>query len=444
MKNQYQKLQNPSSVSTDQKTILSSLKISTQSNLLKLIVFLCILFFMCGLFTGNIWSFYQKSFSLNLQFTQFTSNSSPSATVQPPPSSPLEILPLHQNQLDQVMLIPGNSSVDNSTTANNNNTTTSRVGLSEYIKPPQNLMHDMKDEELLWRASMVPKIEEFPYKVTPKVAFMFLTRGGVTLGPLWDKFFNGVDTNLYSVYVHSNPSYNETIIPPENSVFNGRTIPSKEVRWGSFNMIEAERRLLANALLDLSNQRFILLSEACIPLYNFSTVYSYVINSTKTFIESYDLPGGVGRGRYSPRMRPQISLYQWRKGSQWFEMDRELATEIIADRTYFPLFGKFCKSSCYGDEHYIPTFLNINKAFSERNSYRTLTWVDWAKGGPHPTKFTRTDVTVELLERLRNGNGTKCEYNGEKTDICHLFARKFIPNTLDRLLRFAPKLMGFN
>ena len=45
----------------------------------------------------------------------------------------------------------------------------------------------MKDEELFWRASMVPKIQEFPIKQVPKVAFLFLTRESVissTLGEI--------------------------------------------------------------------------------------------------------------------------------------------------------------------------------------------------------------------------------------------------------------------
>lgn len=207
------------------------------------------------------------------------------------------------------------------------------------------------------------------------------------------------------------------------------------------NMIEAERRLLANALLDISNQRFVLLSESCIPLHNFRTVYSYLVNSNKTFVDLYDDPSWVGRGRYNSHMYPQISLSQWRKGSQWFEMDRDLAIEVVADKKYFPVFQKYCKGSCYADEHYLPTFVHMK--FSAKNSNRTLTWVDFSKGGPHPAKFTRTDVTVDLLNILRNGT-TRCVDNRSSSDICHLFARKFTPATLERLLRFAPKVMHFN
>jgi hypothetical protein len=214
----------------------------------------------------------------------------------------------------------------------------------------------------------------------------------------------------------------------------------QKVEWGKVNMIEAERRLLANALLDISNQRFVLLSESCIPLFNFSTIYSYLINSTQNYVMSFDEPGAVGRGRYNSHMYPGITLRQWRKGSQWFEMDRELAVEVVSDQKYFPLFQKHCHGSCYADEHYLPTFVTIK--FWERNSNRSLTWVDWSKGGPHPAKFLRTDVTVEALKRLRSGS--KCEYRGNTTNVCFLFARKFTPAALDRLLRFAPKLMQFN
>ena len=213
------------------------------------------------------------------------------------------------------------------------------------------------------------------------------------------------------------------------------------VGWGKVNMIEAERRLLANALLDLSNQRFVLLSEACIPLYDFKTVYNYLINATKSHVMAYDEPGVVGRGRYNYHMYPEISLKQWRKGSQWFEMNRDLAVEVVSDTKYFPIFQKYCKGSCYADEHYLPTFVSIK--FWESNSNRSLTWVDWSKGGPHPARFWRTDVTVELLRGLRSNN-TDCVYNENSTNLCFLFARKFLPSTVDRLVKFAPKIMHFN
>lgn len=369
-------------------------------------------FFIFGLTLGIILCFHYKSFSLNLQvsngqFSIFTTQS----LVQPPPPQPTFSSP------------PPTTATDDAPTTSHTES--------------HSLKHGMSDEELLWRASMTPKIQEFPFERVPKIAFMFLTRGPVILAPLWEKFFKG-NQGLYSIYVHSDPSFNGS--EPEGSVFHGRRIASKEVQWGNVNMVEAERRLLANALLDFSNQYFVLLSESCIPLHNFSTIYSYLMNSSQTFVESYDLPGPVGRGRYNHGMAPTIVLEQWRKGSQWFQMDRNLALEVISDKTYFPVFQNHCKGSCYADEHYLPTFVTMK--FGGRNANRTLTWVDWSRGGPHPSKFIRTDVTPDFLERMRSGSS--CEYNGSKTNVCFLFARKFTYNALDRLLRFAPSVMHFN
>ncbi|XP_031090884.1 glycosyltransferase BC10-like [Ipomoea triloba] len=312
-----------------------------------------------------------------------------------------------------------------------------KASLKEFIKPPP-CMHSMSDEELLWRASMVPKVENVPFRHPRKIAFMFLARGSLPLAPLWEKFFKGHE-GLYSIYIHSQPSFSGIALE-EGPIFQGRRIPSKKVVWGEFNMIEAERRLLANALLDFSNKRFVLLSEACIPLFNFSTVYHYLMQSSKTYIEAYDLPGPVGRGRYNKLMEPDITLEQWLKGSQWFEVDRHLAVELISDTKYYALFKDYCQPACYSDEHYFPTFVTMK--FWEKNSNRTLTWVDWSKGGPHPSTYDNTDITADFLNNMRNG--TRCQYNEMSTDICYLFARKFLPTALDRLLRVAPKVMMFD
>ncbi|XP_037443094.1 glycosyltransferase BC10-like [Triticum dicoccoides] len=296
------------------------------------------------------------------------------------------------------------------------------------------------DDRLMALAAAAPRTVRAAAGCAPKVAFLFLAKWDLPMAPLWERFFEG-HRGLYSVYVHTDPAFNASAAaaPDSGSALHRRHIPSKEVKWGHISMVEAERRLLAHALLDHSNARFILLSESHVPLFDFPTVYSYLINSTKVYMESYDELGGTGRGRYKRGMAPTIIPWQWRKGSQWFEMDRALAVDVVADDVYFPVFKKFCKRNCYADEHYLPTFLHIRHP--EAAAGRTVTWVDWSHGGPHPSRFTRMEVTVDFLQWLRGG--TTCEYNGRTTTVCFLFARKFLPNSLTRFLRFAPKVMGF-
>lgn len=307
------------------------------------------------------------------------------------------------------------------------------------VLPPSSVdsfaMHYMDDEELFWRASMVPMIQEFPFGRVPKIAFMFLAKGPIPLAPFWEKFFQGHD-GFYSIYVHSDPFYKGVM--SENSVFHGRQVPSKPVTWGKPSMIDAERRLLANALLDFSNERFILLSESCIPLFNFTTVYKYLINSNHSFVASYDDPRNIGRGRYSQEMYPTINITQWRKGSQWFEANRKVAVSVVSDTKYYPVFAEHCYPPCYTDEHYIPTLVNIQ--FPEENSNRSITWVDWSKNGPHPGRFDWRAITPEFLNQVRFGDN--CTYNGLNTSLCSLFARKFVPNTLKPLLQLSSLLFG--
>ncbi|KAE8664763.1 putative sterol desaturase [Hibiscus syriacus] len=330
----------------------------------------------------------------------------------PPLSSPPHLLSSPPHPLSS------SSSLTNGRTSSGSNVTVS-------LEQRESLMHNMSDEVLLLRASRVSGMQEY-YR--PKVAFMFLASGPLPLAPLWEKFFKG-NEGFYTIYVHSHPDYNVTI--PQTSVFYGRRIPSQPVYWGTASMIDAERRLLANALLDVSNQRFILLSDSCIPLFNFNITYDYLITSNLSFLSVYDDPRKPGRGRYNPQMSPAINLTDWRKGSQWFEMHREMALHVVSDQKYYSIFREHCHPPCYSDEHYIPTLVNMFYVGSTSN--RSITWVDWSRGGPHPRKFGSPDVNEELLNRTRNGS--ECIYNGNTTSMCFLFARKFSPGTLKPLLR---------
>ncbi|XP_065861278.1 glycosyltransferase BC10 [Euphorbia lathyris] len=329
------------------------------------------------------------------------------------------------------------------------------VSQPSYARPPQPLeisssnlenksivsfMHNMSDEELLVRAMKVSnnswELDKDNNKVR-KVAFMFLTYGSLPLAALWEKYFEGYE-GLYSIYVHPHPSYNDSW--PPSSVFFDRRIPSQAVFWGTKSMMAAERRLLANALLDISNKRFVLLSESCIPVMNFKTTYNYLMDTNLSFVESYDNPGKGGRGRYNPQMSPYINITHWRKGSQWFEATRDLAIKIISDHKYYKLFQDYClpRARCYVDEHYVPTLLNI--LYPDLSSNRTITYVDWSTNGAHPVKFGSDQITDQFFNGIRYG--TECDYNANITTMCFMFARKFAPNALEPLLQIAPLLLG--
>jgi hypothetical protein len=78
-------------------------------------------------------------------------------------------------------------------------------------------------------------------------------------------------------------------------------------------MLEAERLLLLEALQDPLNARFLLLSDSCIPLYNFVFVYDYVMSSHKSFVDSFFDHNDT---QYNSKMSSVIPKSAWRKGSQ--------------------------------------------------------------------------------------------------------------------------------
>ncbi|CAI5980603.1 unnamed protein product [Closterium sp. NIES-64] len=206
-----------------------------------------------------------------------------------------------------------------------------------------------------------------------------------------------------------------------------------DVHWGEISMVDAERRLLATALLDPGNARFILVSESCAPLFNFTFVYEYLMASPEAYVRLKNEPGTNGRGRWRREFLPLARLEDWRKGGQWFAMDREAARVIVADDIFYPLFKRFCRPPCYADEHYMPTMLKVLMPGNVAN--RTVTWTDWSKpGAAHPAQFGAGQVTDKLIERMR---GPLSCIVADESVPCFLFARKLMPGALTDLLRLA-------
>ena len=183
------------------------------------------LFFLIGFSLGIILCLYFKSsfFLINPTPNSSSSFSAPPPsslfeTVSSPPPQPLPDDQPHPHPHPHPLLVLSNPRNNGSSSSNSSKLV---VSLEEH----KSLVHNMNDEELFWTASMVPRIVESNYKTVPKkVAFMFLTSGPLPLATLWEKFFEG-NNGLYSIYVHSHPSYVDEI--PQTSVFYGRRIPSQ-------------------------------------------------------------------------------------------------------------------------------------------------------------------------------------------------------------------------
>lgn len=168
-------------------------------------------------------------------------------------------------------------------------------------------------------------------------------------------------------------------------------------------MYEAERRLLGNALLEQTNKWFVLLSESCIPVFNFPDAYKYFNHSHESFVESYVDSGRLGHGRLYredyKHMAPEITPKNFRKGSQWFQINRHLALVAVANSKEYMKFEKyFCKirSVCYIDEHCLPTLAWIMRP--QAIAYRTLTFFQFHGKSSHPKLYESVDTDAKLIQ----------------------------------------------
>ncbi|KAG2259919.1 hypothetical protein Bca52824_079213 [Brassica carinata] len=260
----------------------------------------------------------------------------------------------------------------------------------------------------------------------PKVAFLFLARRDLPLDFVWDRFFKGADQANFSVYIHSRPGFVFNEETTRSQYFYNRQLNhSIKVIWGESSMIAAERLLLAAALDDHSNQRFVLLSDSCVPLYDFGYIYRYLISSPRSFVDSFI---HTKERRYSMNMSSVIPEEKWRKGSQWISVIRSHAELIVNDRIVFPVFEKLCKKAppfgsrearlffrqnlrnCIPDEHYIQTLLTMRGLESEMEP-RTLTYTVWNVSGTkheakswHPVTFTFGNSGPEDIQEIKSIN----------------------------------------
>uniref|UniRef100_A0A9I9DF37 Glycosyl transferase, family 14 n=1 Tax=Cucumis melo TaxID=3656 RepID=A0A9I9DF37_CUCME len=256
---------------------------------------------------------------------------------------------------------------------------------------------------------------------TPKIAFMFLTPGSLPFEKLWDKFFNGHE-DKFTVYVHASKEKPTHV----SRHFLNRDIHSGQVVWGKITMVDAERRLLANALQEPDNHHFVLLSD------------------------SFKDPGPHGNGRYSEHMLPEVEEKHFRKGAQWFTMKRQHALIVLADNLYYSKFRDYCRPgleghNCIADEHYLPTFFNMIDPTGIANW--SVTHVDWSERKWHPKSYRAEDITYELLQNITSIDVSVHVTSDQKKEVqrwpclwnglqrpCYLFARKFYPQALDKLL----------
>jgi len=229
-----------------------------------------------------------------------------------------------------------------------------------------------------------------------KIAFLFLIYDTIFHEDLWHAFFNQADTDKYSIFIHF-----KTQAPLKH--FERYKLPScLPTKYGHVSLIHAENLLFKTALADPLNYKFVLLSQACIPIKAFDHVYTFLTSDTLGHISLFS--------------KDPTST----KHHQWIILNRELAETVSSD-TSNQLISKY--NSIFAPEEYYYLACIRQNTMSDQVILHTAvtdytTFVNWG------------DTTYKFNSSTRNGclKTYNTIFSSELQYLINsncLFARKF-------------------
>jgi hypothetical protein len=232
-----------------------------------------------------------------------------------------------------------------------------------------------------------------------KVALLFLTVGDLHHPELWKKALDGHE-GKFSLYVHSKN-------PMQDSYFQryriGEIVPTS---W-SIHM-KAWKALLKEAFQDERNEKFVFLSESCIPLMPLHRVYNEVLKTPKTHM-SY----GSAHWFAPNRVVSEVPESHRFVNQEWIILNRRHAQYFIEDEFVI----EFSIRHDMDIESYPSVYLSLLGELNDDHVLNQMTtFVDWHHhnaGDSSPYHFFEPNpLSMQLFEEA-------------KASGC-FFARKFI------------------
>lgn len=206
-----------------------------------------------------------------------------------------------------------------------------------------------------------------------KVAFLLLTDANFCRMDIWERFFDKKDKR-WNLYVHAKEE-------PNFKFLKDRQIKKHvETGWAEFGLVEAENELLKEALGDMDNQAFVLISESHCPLYDISRTIDRILSLNLPIFSNESLKENL-EFRWKRSNFESVSFLHkihFAFSSQWWIFDRN--TAIYFSRTK-DNFKKHFKNTNFADEHYHISLCN----YEDIDFYKqTTTYVNWKVATSEP------------------------------------------------------------
>jgi len=219
--------------------------------------------------------------------------------------------------------------------------------------------------------------------------------------------------SLFSVYVNC-PAYSSS---EERSIFTDRVIEDlvdTTEGFAQFSLVAAALKMIEHALRDPNNQKFVLLSESCIPIQPPEVIHAQLISENHSRINAC-----LRRKLFISRWRPKIVKKRyWRKSSQFFALSRRHAQLAADDTELKSTFSQYCNTNrgriCVPDEHYFPTLLAFHGMENQTDCEGQVTSIKWNGLGNswHPITYKAKRINAAFLRSLADH-----DKKGEECDI---------------------------
>lgn len=243
-----------------------------------------------------------------------------------------------------------------------------------------------------------------------KIAFCFLIYDVINHEELWNLFFNNIDKNLYEIYIHQ--KFDKRL-----KYFDEYKLKNKiDTNYADPTLINAYNLLFKKAYED-GCDKFVILSQACIPLKSFDYIYEFLTKNDNGYFNI------CPKEQCFPRCNDLLNYYDYdeiQKSSGFFIINRNICNIYInydieqINKKYKNIYGP--------DEHFFITEIYKNKLENEIVTTPNIpdgatTFTQWCG-----MDYKFTDINNNGLKNYSYISDEELEYLMNSKS---LFARKF-------------------
>lgn len=217
---------------------------------------------------------------------------------------------------------------------------------------------------------------------------------------MWTTFFENAPADKYSILYHSKFEENDQF-PDQMRGLNVRKVPHVDSEWGDMGQVRVQIQLMRYAVADASVRKIIYVSQSCIPLYDFDTLYEKIMGHDFSMFEITPREQRAG-GRF-PRYDFLLEKFhsdEVVKHSNWIVLIRKHAQYLVENEPdVIGAFEELAKENVYSpDESVIGTSL-ARKGWLHEIANHIVIHANWCSGGIHHfDQFTIFDLQQARLK----------------------------------------------